>query len=416
MIDKKIAEYLLLFGAICVEGPKWCGKTSSCLNVSKSSYYVGDPKNNFSNREMAKMDPSVILNGDNPRLIDEWQEVPMIWDAVRFEVDKKGEAGKFLLTGSSTPKRKGVMHSGAGRIAKIKMRTMSLYEMGISSGEISLKELCEGNIKTKISKKDITIDKITDYIILGGWPSNVWRLDNPNINIAKEYIKSIYDDKIYRFDGKKRSAEKFLLLLRSLARNECTEVSELKIINDIQGVDNKVIDRETVASYIDILERLFLIENVRPFDVNVRSTIRIKQLEKRRFVDPSIACAILNIDKKYLLEDLNTLGHLFESMCIRDLYSYAEYNDYQVYHYQDYNENEVDIVLKLKGQDYIFIEIKLGSNQIDDASKKLLKIKNKIIEDGKIPPKEMIVITGMGNESYKREDGIFVVPICMMKE
>lgn len=415
LIDNKINEYLQLFGAICVEGPKWCGKTSSCLNASKSVYFVGDPKNNFSNRKMAQLDPNIILNGDRPRLVDEWQEVPEIWDAVRFEVDKKGEEGMFLLTGSSTPKRKGILHSGAGRIAKLKMRTMSLYEMGISTGEVSLKELCDGKIETKISKNDITLEKIIDCIIMGGWPSNVWKLDNPNINIGKEYVKSIFDDKIYRFDGKNRNADKFLLLLRSLARNECTEVSESKIIADIRGVDKKNIEQETISSYIDILNRLFLIENVRPFDVNIRSTARIKQLEKKRFVDPSIACAILNVDKKYLLEDLNTLGYLFESMCIRDLFTYAEYNDYQLFHYQDYNENEVDVVLKMMGQDYVFIEIKLGSNQIEEASRKLIKIKNKIIDDGKVPPKEMIVIVGLGKEIYKREDGVFVVPINALK-
>lgn len=416
LIDKKIMQYLSLFSAVCIEGPKWCGKTSSCKNVCKSSFFVGDPENNFSNRKMAKVDVSSILVGDKPRLIDEWQEVPEIWDAVRYTVDENNEVGQFLLTGSSTPNRKGIMHSGAGRIAKIRMRTMSLYEMGLSTGEISLKEILTGKQKNIFSKEDINLDKIINYIIMGGWPSNIGHIDNPNIYIAKEYIKAIFDDKVYNFDGKKRNANKFSLLLRSLARNDCSEVTNNKLIDDIKGIENKTIDTETLNSYIDILDRLFLIENIKPFDVNIRSRVRIKQLEKKRFVDPSITCALLNVDKESLYKDLNTIGFLFESMCIKDLLSYADANDMEVYHYQDYNNNEVDVVIKMEGNKYSFIEIKLGANQIDEAANNLTKIKNKIIEEKKQPPEQLIVLVGVENKSYVREDGVIVVPLTMLKE
>ncbi len=416
LVDRKIKEYLSLFSAVCIEGPKWCGKTSSCQNASKSAFYVGDPTNNFSNRQIAKIDVSSILIGENPRLIDEWQEVPEIWDAVRYFVDKDNREGRFLLTGSSTPNRKGILHSGAGRIAKIRMRTMSLYEMGLSTGEVSLNEILNNRFENILSNNTISLEKIIDYIITGGWPINVSHINKPNIYVAKEYIKAIFDDKIYSFDGKKRNATKFSLLLRSLARNDCSEVSNNKLIDDIKGIENKNMDQDTLISYIDILNRLFLIENIKPFDVNIRSRVRIKQLEKRRFVDPSITCALLNVDNESLIKDLNTLGFLFESMCIRDLLSYVEANNMELYHYQDYNDNEVDAVIKMDGNKYSFIEIKLGANQIDEAAKNLIKIKKKIIEDGKKPPEQLIVIVGIENKSYIRNDGVIVVPITMLKD
>ena len=413
IIDKKIDNYLNMFGAILISGPKWCGKTSTGEYHSNSSFFLSDPNGNFSNRNLASLEPSLVLQGEKPRLLDEWQDVPAIWDAVRFEVDKLNQNGQFILTGSSTPKRKGIRHSGAGRIARIKMRTLSLYEQGFSSGEVSLKELCENGVKNSISK-EISIEDIINYIIIGGWPANLNNQDNINTKIAEQYINSILDEESFKFDGKRRSTAKFKLLLKSLARNDNTLVSIKTLNKDIGDVGNGNVSEETITEYIDILERLYLLENIEPFSQKVRSRTRVRISPKIRFVDPSITCALLNVTKDTLLKDIETLGILFESLCYRDLLTYADSNDYNIYHYHDYENNEVDAICELNNSKYVAIEIKLGANQIDNAAKSLLKFKNKILSDGKEPPQRLIVLCGLSNASYKRPDGVEVVAITHM--
>lgn len=414
LIDEKVKKYLNTFGAVCIEGPKWCGKTWTSRHHSHSEYLVADPSNNFQNRKMAQLDVNTILVGETPRLIDEWNEVPEIWDAVRYKCDEDGKKGKYILTGSSTPNHKGIMHSGAGRIGKIKMLPMSLYESGDSTGEISLKEICDGKIVNKFTK-EISLKKLIEYILRGGWPGSIGLPIEQAVEIPKQYIEEIIDDDSYRVDNVKRDTIKMKLLLRTLARNESTTVSNNKLKEDIKEKEESNIDIDTVSEYLNIFEKLYLLSNQKPYSTKIRSSLRIKQSEKRHFVDPSIATALLNLNEEKLLNDLETLGFLFEAMVERDLKIYASTFDAEVYHYQDYDNNEIDAIIEMQNGEYVAIEIKLGANQIDEAANNLIKIKNKMVENDITPPKSLIIICGLTNAAYKREDGIIVVPITALK-
>ena len=414
IIDNMIEEYLKAFGAVCIEGAKWCGKTWSSIYHSNSSIMIGNPEGNFQNKKLAETAPSIALEGERPRLIDEWQEVPRLWDAVRYEVDKTAEKGQFILTGSATPNHKGILHSGAGRIGKLRMRPMSLYESGDSTGDVSLRDLCNGNMKEKLTG-EVDLRKIIEFIVRGGWPGNL------NVPIERagllpeSYINAILDDDVYRIDGVKRDTNKMKLLLRSLARNESTTVTNKTLKKDIKEIDDEDIDIDTVAAYLDIFTRLFILDNQKPFAENIRSSVKVKQSEKRHFVDPSLTCSLLKATPEKLLNDLNTLGFLFEALCERDLKIYAESFRANVYHYQDYKDREIDAVVELENGDWCAFEIKLGANQIDEASENLLKIKDEIKKEKGKAPKILCVICGLVNAAYKRPDGVYVVPITALK-
>jgi predicted AAA+ superfamily ATPase len=414
LIDNIIDSYLDAFGAVCVEGPKWCGKTWTSSYHCKSEIMLGNPDGNFQNRQLAQMSPSLVLEGETPRLIDEWQEVPQLWDAVRYKVDQNGNKGQFILTGSATPNHKGILHSGAGRIAKLRMRPMSLFESGNSSGDISLKDICEGRIEPKILG-EVDLRKLIDFIIRGGWPANQETTLKQAAYLPIQYIRAVLDDDVYRIDNVKRDKHKMELLLRSLARNEATTVTNKKLKNDIKEIDDEDIDVETVSAYLDVFQRLFLTDNQKPFEAKLRSSIRIKQAEKRHLSDPSLAAALLNATPEMLLNDLNTLGFLFEALCERDLKIYAESFDAELYHYQDYNNNEMDAVIAMPDGKWCGFEIKLGANQIDMAAENLIKIKNEIKANGGIAPDSLCVICGLSNAAYQRPDGVFVVPITALR-
>lgn len=414
LIDNIIDSYLEAFGAVCVEGPKWCGKTWTSSYHCKSEIMLGNPDGNFQNRQLAQMSPSLVLEGETPRLIDEWQEVPQLWDAVRYKVDQSGNKGQFILTGSATPNHKGILHSGAGRIAKLRMRPMSLFESGNSSGDISIKDICEGRIEPKISG-EVDLRKLIDFIIRGGWPANQETTLKQAAYLPIQYIRAVLDDDVYRIDNVKRDKHKMELLLRSLARNEATTVTNKKLKNDIKEIDDEDIDVETVSAYLDVFQRLFLTDNQKPFEAKLRSSIRIKQAEKRHLSDPSLAAALLNATPEMLLNDLNTLGFLFEALCERDLKIYAESFDAELYHYQDYNNNEMDAVIAMPDGKWCGFEIKLGANQIDMAAENLIKIKNEIKASGGIAPDSLCVICGLSNAAYQRPDGVFVVPITALR-
>lgn len=415
IIDKKIKEYLSVFGAVCVEGPKWCGKTWSSSYHSKSEIMIGDPDGNFQNRRLAEMSPSLVLEGETPRLIDEWQEVPPLWDAVRHKVDQKSEKGQFILTGSATPNHKGIMHSGAGRIARLRMRPMSLYESGNSSGKVSLEDLCKGNL-TPAMTGEVDLRKITEFIYRGGWPGNTdIPIDKAGL-LPNEYLKAVIDDDVYRIDGIKRDVSKMNLLLKSLARNESTTVTNKTLKADVKAIDDEDIDSDTISVYLDIFTRLFLLDNQPPFASNIRSSVRLKQAEKRHFADPSLACALLKATPDRLINDLETLGFLFEALCERDLRIYADSFDAKLYHYQDYNNREIDAVIELSDGKWCAFEIKLGANQIDKAAESLLNLKKSIEEEGGIAPSVLCVICGLSNAVYIRDDGVFVVPITALKD
>ena len=415
IVDKQIAKYLEVFGAVCVEGPKWCGKTWTSSYHSNSEIFIGDPAGNFQNRALAQMSPDLVLNGEAPRLIDEWQEVPGIWDAVRHCVDQTGEKGKFILTGSATPNHKGILHSGAGRIGRIKMRPMSLYESGNSTGEVSLEDLCNENL-TPAMTGDVSLEDLIGYIIKGGWPGNLNASPEGASLLPIQYIDAIIDDDAYRIDGVNRNKDKMKLLLRSLARNEATTVTNTSLAKDMKEIDDSDIDKDTVSEYLDIFNRLFITDNQPPFSTNIRSSVRVKQAEKRHFCDPSLACALLNATPDMLINDLRTLGFLFEALCERDLKIYAESFGASLYHYQGYDGKEIDAVVELKSGQWCAFEIKLGANQIDEAAKNLLDINRKIKDDPKgKPAKVLCVICGLANAAYKRPDGVYVVPITALK-
>lgn len=415
IIDNTIQKYLKTFGAVCIEGPKWCGKTWTSLYHSNSKILLGDPSGNFQNRQLAELSPSLILNGEKPRLIDEWQEVPPIWDAVRHQVDQSTQKGQYILTGSATPNHKGILHSGAGRIAKLHMRPMSLYESKDSSGTVSLEALCHRKL-TPTMTGEVDLNKIIQLIIRGGWPGSLSLTVDQASLLPAEYLNAIIDDDVFRIDGIKRNTTKMRLLLRSLARNESTTVTNKTLKNDIKEIDDEDIDVETVKEYLDIFERLFITDNQPPFSTGVRSSVRVKQAVKRHFSDPSLACSLLKVTPSSLLGDLETLGFLFESLCERDLKIYAESFGASLYHYQDYQNREIDAVIELSDGQWCAFEIKLGANQIDSAAESLLNIKRSIENDPKgKPPAILCVLCGLTNAAYQRPDGVYVVPITALK-
>ena len=415
IVDKKIELYLKTFGAIYIEGPKWCGKTWTSRYHANSEFLIADPKGNFNNKKIAELDPSLALEGDFPRLIDEWQEVPSLWDAVRGKIDSSSLKGQFILTGSTTINKEKYIHSGTGRIARLKMRPMSLYESQQSDGKISLKDICYNKSKD-IFTGEVELNKIIDLILIGGWPAIENMSLEQSMLVAKEYVKSIINEDIYKIDNIKRDKNKIELLLKSLARNEATTATNKTLKNDIKEIDFDDISIDTITDYLNLFNKLYIIENIPPFHCNIRSTLRLKQSQKHHFVDSSLPCALLNLTKEKLINNLELLGFLFESLVERDLYIYSESFNAKLYHYQDYKNNEIDAIIELEDGEWCGFEIKLGANQIDDAAANLININNLIIKEGGKPAQSLCVICGLSNAAYKRKDGVYVVPITSLKQ
>lgn len=414
--DEKIEHYLKLFGAISIEGPKYCGKTWAgryhCNSEILLHKTTGETSNNI---ELAQISPSIILDGAKPKLIDEWQEATNLWDEIRIDVDRTGLKGQYILTGSSTPNRKGIAHSGAGRYGKIQLRTMSLYESGDSTGDISLEKLCNNDFKAKATG-EVDLKNLAKLIIRGGWPANLGYSARDASDAIEEYINLIIDDDLNRLDGVNRDKHKVRLLLKSLARNESTTVSNMTLKKDISAVDNEDVDIDTLSKYLDVLDRLFLLDNDEPFSTNIRSSVRVKQAEKRHFADPSITCSILNIkEENKLINDLNTFRFLFEALVERDLKIYADSFNAKCYHYQDYQDKEIDSVIELENGNWCAFEIKLGANQIEKAAEDLVKLKKQIEKENGKAPSVLCVICGMTNAAYQRPDGVYVIPITALK-
>ena len=418
IIDSLLDLKLSAKGAVVIEGAKWCGKTTSAKQRAKSVILMNEPARRTYYDEVMQIDPGILLKGDVPRLIDEWQLYPGLWDAVRFAVDERAEFSQFILTGSVTPTKKrksnAYRHSGAGRFGKIYLRTMSLFESGDSSGDISLKDICEGKEISKATG-EVDLKKLASLIIRGGWPGNLGYSSADSMKVVSEYIDLIINDDLYRLDGINRDKHKVKLLLKSLARNESTTVTNSTIKKDIKDIDNEDIDIDTVSSYLNALDKLFLLDNDEPFSVNIRSSVRVKQAEKRHFADPSLACAVLNLTEEKMINDLNTFGFMFEAMVERDLKIYADSFDAKCYHYQDYLNREIDSVIELNDGNWCAFEIKLGVKEIDNAAKNLINIKESIEKDGGKAPSVLCVICGMSNAAYQRPDGVYVVPITALK-
>ncbi len=409
IIDEEIKQKLLMAKAICVQGPKACGKTWTALKHAASSIMLGDGKDNFANRRISEIDYSFALKGDRPHLIDEWQEIPSLWDAVRLEVDRSNDKGQFILTGSSTPVRKGIMHSGTGRIALLNMRPMSLLESGESSGKISISSLFKSNIASPCEAENPGLEKLAYYIVRGGWPSAIDLPMQCAQAFSNDYVNGLLQEDIPRV-AEKVDIAKMHKFMRSLARNESTTASKKTIIRDM----NNEISDETINSYTQILSQLFLLAPQLPFSPSVRSTLRMKQMDKRHFIDPSIAASLLGITSKGLINDLQTFGFLFEALAERDLSIYASASGCKLYHYQDYKDNEVDAIVEAPDGEWGAIEIKLGAGEIDYAAKTLLKADKAMREATGKGAAFLAVVCGLISYGYTREDGINVIPITAL--
>ncbi|MBP5230218.1 MAG: DUF4143 domain-containing protein [Clostridia bacterium] len=362
------------------------------------------------------MNPTLILQGDTPRMIDEWQEVPAIWDAVRAETDKRHKTGQIILTGSSTPVTKGIMHSGTGRIVSIRMNTMSLYESGDSSGLVSLKDLCDGTIEMRMIE-ETPLERLAHYIVRGGFPGNIAVPEDKAHLMPRAYMEGVIKEDLNKLDdGTEYNPKKVRLILRSLARNESTTASDSSLLNDIGTSDDESMSRNTMVKYLTALGRLFLFSNQEPFSPNYRSRLRVKQAEKRHFSDPAMAAALLNLTSQKLMSDLNTFGFLFESLVERDLGIYAQSFGGKLFHYQDYKNNEIDAVIELADGDWCAFEIKLGAKKIDEGASNLNAVCDDIVKNGGKAPRIKCVICGLSNAAYQRPDGVFVVPITALKD
>ena len=415
IVDELIEKDSKIFGGICVEGPKWCGKTWTSSFHANSEFLVGDPKGNFSNRMLAEVEPFTVLKGDTPRLIDEWQEVPSLWDATRSFVDLNSEKGQIILTGSSTPVNKGILHSGTGRIKSIRMNTMSLYESGDSSGDISLKDLCDKKFEPKLFE-ETNLEKLAYLIARGGWPGNIGVAESDCAELAKGYMDNVVKTDLKQLDKDiDYNEHKAKLILKSLARNESTTVSNQKVLDDIIENDDTSISKNTLVKYLNAFNRMFLLNNQEPFSPNIRSQLRVKQMEKRHFSDPAMACAMLKLTPKKMMNDLKTFGFMFESMVERDLSIYAQALNATLFHYQDYKGNEIDAVIELDDGNWCAFEIKLGINKAEEGSKNLIKVCKDIVENGGKEPILKCVIYGVGNAAYKDANGVYIIPITALK-
>ena len=400
-------------GAILITGPKWCGKTSTALVASKSVVYMQDPDKGSAYMTAADTKPSILLEGNVPHLIDEWQMAPVLWDAVRFAVDQRQDFGQFILTGSAVPIDGVTKHTGTGRISRLNMRTMSLYESGESKGCVSLRDLFDG-IFPVLEPSNLTIEEIAFAICRGGWPASVKMKGMDALELSRNYVDAIIHHDISRVDGVERNPKRVQLLLRSLARNVATMATNVTILQDMEG-EEKTMTAPTLDAYLNALRRIFVIEDQPAWSPSMRSKTAIRTASKRHFTDPSIATAVLRATPKSLLDDFNTFGLLFESLCTRDMRIYAQANDGEVYHFRNKYGLEADMIITLNDGRWAAVEVKLGNKQIEEASEHLQELARKVNDEKMGKPSFLMVITG-GEYAYKRKDGVLVVPIGCLKD
>ena len=400
-IDRSIERDLGIFGAVLIQGPKWCGKTTTAQRFAESSLSLSDPAGDFAALQLARIDPAQAIVGATPRLIDEWQEEPKLWDAIRFECDRRtGEPGQFLLTGSATPNDADQpMHSGIGRISRLRMETMTLAELGVSSGAVSLESLLNGCLNG--------IADIADLLCRGGWPQAVGKTTADAMRISAAYIDGVCESDVSRVDGVKRDPEKVRALLSSLARNESTLAGEKSLEKDLGGD----VSRSTLRRYTDALRRIHIIDDIPAWHPALRSPVKLRQSAKRHLADPSLAVALLGANPESLASDPKTLGLLFESLVLHDLKVYAAANDSSVSHYHDADDLEVDAVIHRRDGTWIAVEVKLGSPQIPEASANLLRFERKLVERGERPPAAKLIVIGFGMPAHTTPEGIIVAPV-----
>lgn len=419
VIDRLLSRKLRGKGAVLIEGAKWCGKTSTGERHAKSVIYMSDPTRREQYRIFVDSDPTVILDGDTPRLIDEWQQTPKLWDMVRFEVDHRQGMGQFILTGSAVPAQlEELHHTGTGRIAGLLMRPMSLWESGDSNGSISLKDLFSAPASIAAENSN-NLQRIAYLICRGGWPQAALLDSDEEVALdqAIDYYDAVVNADIQRVDGVERNPERVKRLMKSCARSQGTQTSLAEIRNDMMANDQSSLDEKTVSSYLDALRKIFVIEDMPAWNPSLRSKTSIRMADTRYFVDPSIATAALSIGPNDLMNDLNTFGLFFETLCVRDLRVFAQALDGGVYHYRDKNGLECDTVVHLRNGSYGLIEIKTGGDRlIEEGAESLKKLAHKI-DTGKMKsPSFLMILTAAGNFAYRREDGVYVVPIGCLKD
>ncbi|SDA45484.1 ATP-binding protein [Methanobrevibacter millerae] len=416
VIDDDLEKYLKMIGAILIIGPKWCGKTTTAQQHAKSILKLDDKDNYQSNMMWADIEPSRLLRGDKPRLIDEWQVAPALWDSVRNSVDESDGYGLYILTGSTVVDENSIIHSGTGRIHRLLMRPMSLYESGESNGQISIMELFDNpDMNINNFESQLTMDKLIFAACRGGWPDSLnQETEEGQLFIAYSYLENICNTDVSVVDGIKRDPDRVRLLLRSIARNNSTMAKDQTIIDDINA-NFMDISRPTYYSYVDALKRLFVIEDNRGWSPNIKSKSAIRSGNKKVFIDPSIAVAALNANPESMEKDLKTFGFIFENLCIRDLSVYTNSHGGKVSYYRDNSGLEVDCVVHLRDGRYALIECKLGTKRIEDGAQNLLKINSLIEKNEKIDnPTFLAVLTG-GKDAVTRKDGVKVIPIGCLK-
>ncbi|NCB43810.1 MAG: ATP-binding protein [Clostridia bacterium] len=412
--DQVLKDKLESSGAVLIEGPKWCGKTTTALNCSSSHLFMQDPDKSLSYLKAADTKPSLLLKGKAPRLIDEWQMAPVLWDAVRHMVDRRGNVGQFILTGSAVPKDNAVQHTGTGRISRMMMRPMSLYESLESEGSVSLKELFDG--KTNIEGiSPITIEEVAYAIVRGGWPACLTESKDIALKRATDYVEAVIHADVSSVDGIDKNPVRVRALMRSLARNISTFASLKTIREDIAIGNDETISDKTVSQYMNALNRIFVTEDVPAWNPVLRSKTAIRSTSKRQLVDPSIAAALMRLSPDRLLEDFNYFGFLFESLCDRDLRIYAQANDGEVFHYRDKSGLEADAVVCLRDGRWAAIEVKLGAKEIEEAAEHLKILKEKVNTEKMKEPSFLMILTGT-DFAYRREDGVFIVPVGCLKD
>ncbi len=416
IVDEILKKRLLGKGAILIEGPKWCGKTTTAEQVAESILYMADPENEKQNLTMAEINPARLLKGETPRLIDEWQIAPKLWDAVRFEVDHREEFGQFILTGSAVPASyEHIHHTGTGRFSWLLMRPMSLYESLDSSGEVSLKELFESPEQID-GENTLDLNRLAFLVCRGGWPRATDLEGEIALEQAFDYYDAVVRSDISRADGISRNPERVKRLMRSYARNQGAQTTNTQICADISVNETETFGVDTVYSYIKALKNIFVVEEMEAWNPNLRSKTAIRTSNTRYFVDPSIATAALGLGPQDLVEDLNTFGLLFETMCVRDLRVFADALNGNVYHFRDKTDLECDAVVHLRNGAYGLIEIKLGGDRlIEEGAKNLKKLKDRVDTTKMKQPSFLMVLVGVGKYAYRRPDGVYVVPIGCLK-
>lgn len=402
-------------GAVLIEGPKWCGKTTTAEQLAASVLYMDDPERKQQNITMSEINPKRLLQGETPRLIDEWQLAPKLWDAIRFEVDHRGELGQFVLTGSAVPPdTKEITHSGTGRFTWLTMRPMSIYESGDSSGDVSLKDLFDGVPVDGCS--NLSFERLAFLVCRGGWPQAVDMRDEIALDQATDYLDAVIYSDINRVDNVQKNAEQVRRFMRSYARNQGSQTPNTVLAQDVAANDGAKIGDDTIGQYTSALRKIFVIEDMPAWNPNLRSKTAIRSSDTRYFVDPSIAVAALGIGPNDLINDLNTFGFLFETLCVRDLRVYADALNGSVYHYRDKDGQECDAVIHLRNGKYGLIEIKLGGDKLINEGVKSLKAMEAKIDTGRMNnPSFLMVLTGTGDYAYRRPDGVYVVPIGALK-